>query len=627
MDDPIQKIKDLADIVELISEIIPVKRSGASYVAVCPFHNDTRPSMHISPAKGIFKCFSCGAGGDVFKFWQDFYQKDFKETLKDLADKYGVELHQTDFDKEKSKNFNLKIQMHQIAVDYYHNLLLASPQAQKARDYLKEREFSTASIADFKIGFSPEDDDWQKLIKIIQEKLKVKEEEIEAAGLASKSAKTGSYYDRFRGRLMIPIFDERSRPIAFGARVLPGGDDKSAKYINSPETDIYHKGSNLFGLNLAKETIRKENSVILVEGFFDLIRLHQAGIKHVVANQGTALTPSQVKQLVRFTENKKIYLCFDTDNAGETASDRAAELIAQILEKFDYELRTVRVPGGKDPDEFVQKNGAEAFRELVSKAPLYIDYKIDTIIGREPLSPFEKNQKIKEIAKYMPLLNSKILVNEYQKIIADKLKLNEEAVRSEINKIIREGKDKTDHQYERKPPANSKINLVNHNGHMIYAQSAINAIEQELILLALRDREIIERFMNEEGELLGNENQKILEAIIEVSFENPDLNDPDSKFKLLMDKLSTERELSKILAEIGIKLEQELAKDNISERYQELLRRIKESRLKKEFAKIKDQLLSHSDDSPEWLAIHNEKIKIEREMQKLRSINTLRQPS
>jgi DNA primase catalytic core len=620
VDDPIQKIKDIADIVELVSEIIPVKRSGASYVAICPFHSDTRPSMHISPAKGIYKCFSCGAGGDVFKFWQDYYQKDFKDTLKDLAEKYGIELNY--IEPEKQKDNNLKIQMHQIAEDYYHQLLQAALPAQKARDYLNERGFNTTSINNFKLGFSPDDEDWQKLIKILKEKLQVSNELIESAGLAVKSSKNENYYDRFRGRLMIPIHDERSRPIGFGARILPGSkDDNGAKYINSPETDIYQKGATLFGLDLAKATIRKENAVILVEGFFDLISLHQAGITNVVANQGTALTARQIKQLAKFTESKRIYLCFDSDQAGQNASDKACQLIAEVLGSFDYELRIIKVPGQKDPDEFIKTNGSEAFRELIKNAPLYIDHKIDIAVqelAQDPsASPFEKNKKLKELVKYLSYLNSKILVNEYQKIIAFKLKLSEDLVFSETNKLLKELKNEDQNPYEA-TPQRPKNNFTNHNGHVIYTSNPLNSIEQELLILALRDQNILFKLINEELQLSNPDHKQILETIVDSCFEHSELDDVNLKFQFLMERLSANRELSKTLAELGIKLEQDIASDNREERYQELIKRIKESQLKSEFKKLKDQLSALHDESPEWLIIQAEKLKIEQEIHRLR---------
>ncbi|MDD9897370.1 MAG: DNA primase, partial [Candidatus Melainabacteria bacterium] len=381
MSDPVTEIKSRANIVDLISEIIPVKKSGANHVAICPFHNDTKPSMYISATKGIYKCFACGAGGDLIKFWQDYYQKDFKESLKELAQKYGVELNFSQESKQDIERFNLEIKMHELAAQYYHDQFMGSQVAALARTYLDKRKISTATIAQFKLGFAEADpNDWGKLIKVLQAKLNVTEEQIQSAGLALKSEKSGRYFDRFRGRLMIPIQDERGRVIAFGARSIPGIDgDNGPKYLNSPETKIYHKGQNLYGINHAKEFIRKEDAAIVVEGYFDLISLHQAGIKNVLANQGTALTDGQVKALAKYSESKRIYLGFDSDAAGEAACDRAAEIVHKTLSRYDYELRILRVPDGKDADDFVQAHGAEEFLTLVKNSPLLTDYKINKI--------------------------------------------------------------------------------------------------------------------------------------------------------------------------------------------------------------------------------------------------------
>lgn len=618
MANEIEQIKSLANIVELISEIIPVKKSGANYVSICPFHNDTKPSMFISPSKGIYKCFSCGAGGDVFKFWSDYYQKDFKETLKDLAEKYGVELKQGN--SESTQEFNLKIKMHNEAAQYYYDQLLASSDARAARDYIQKRDISTASINQFTLGYSPADqNDWGKLIKHLKDKLKVTEDQIVEAGLAIKSEKNGRYFDRFRGRLMIPIKDERSRVLGFGARILPGSDDKAAKYINSPETSTYNKGSVLYGMDLAKDEIKKQDAVILVEGFFDVISLVEAGFKNVVANQGTALTQKQIKVMSKFTQSKKIYLCLDSDTAGEKACERAAENIAQVFESGDYELRIIRTPGGKDPDEFIKANSKEAFQELITNAPIFTDYKINKIIsGTDTSTSQGKARAVREAAKYLGIINNKILFSEYQKQIAEKLGLDEASTISELNREINNLKNQNPYQEkpENKPKQNNAYTMV--NGHLIFVEDAIYGCEQEFLLLALQDRLLLERFMQEEECLISAEHNEVLEALVEVSFENPDVNDLNQKFEMLSKKLFEKRHLNKQVSDLGIKIEKLEERTDMTERFHESMKKLKESRLKMQIHKLKEDMKKLDDSSHEWLVIQQEKINLEKEMQKVK---------
>ncbi len=617
--DPIQQIKDRADIVELISGIIPVKKSGANYVSVCPFHNDTKPSMYISPSKGIFKCFACGAGGDIFKFWSDYYQKDFKETLKELAQKYGVELTGTGTSKEDTENFNLAIRIHELAATYYHDQLLGSEQAKAARDYLSERKISTSTISSYQLGYSPSDpSNWGKLIALLKDKLNVTEQQIVSAGLALQSEKNAKYFDRFRGRLMIPTRDERGRVIAFGARLIPGQEqEQEAKYLNSPETSIYHKGDTLFGIDLAKEFIRKEDGVIVVEGYFDQISLHQAGIKNAVANQGTALTAKQVKTMAKFTAAKRIYLCFDSDEAGQKASDRAVEIIAQVLTGHDYETRILHIPEAKDADEFIQNHGLTGFQNLIKQAPLVMDYKIEQITQTTDLSsPQSKAKAIKELSKYLRFISNKIELAEYKRIIAAKFRIDETTLNSQLNTELSSGTE-LENPYAQTTAAKPSAKPLNKqsNGHIMYAENAVYAAEQELIVLILRERKLLEDFLGQDLKLIDEVHQHILETISDVSFENPDISNPDIKFALVANKLAADFKLTKELATIGLKLESTHNEDQ-EERYQELLVKLNQAILQKEKAEINTKLQNLDEDSLEWEELNNRKLELHKQIQK-----------
>lgn len=620
MQDPIQQIKDAADIVELISELIPVKRSGSSYLALCPFHNDTKPSMHISPTKGIFKCFACGVGGDVFKFWSEYYQKDFKETLKELAEKYGIELQVHEHDKERIESFNKKIKMHEIAVDYYFNQLQAASDANTARAYLGNRNISTTTLTKFKLGYSPKDPkNWGKLIQVLKDKLNVTEDEIVRAGLALRSEKNGSYYDRFRGRLMIPIYDERSRVVAFGARAL--NDEDQPKYLNSPDTDTYHKSSILYGLNFAKEAIRKNDFVILVEGYFDVISLVQAGIENVVANNGTALTQRQAKLLGKFTESKNIYLCFDSDDPGEQAMDRAAEIIEDLYKAYDHEIFSVRVPGDKDADEYLQEHSAQDFIDLCKGSKSFYDYKIDLLISSTDLSsPQAKARAVKELFKYLDLIKNQIVFDEYKNLISEKLKIDIATLNQELNRLRKESLN--DNPYRLKDKLQQKTKNLNQkvNGHMIYVKDSVYNIEQEILLQSLMNKSFMERFMQEDGELITKTNNLILQTLVELSYENYDIDEPEIKFNLLNERLNAHRDLVDIIAELGLKLETslDLVKDQ-DDKFKELIRGLKENRLKRQIKDIKDKMLGLDDTSPEWLEAMQKKLSLEKEFHNLRA--------
>lgn len=602
MSDPIQQIKDKADIVDLVSEIIPVKRSGSSYLAICPFHNDSKPSMHISSSKGIFKCFACGAGGDVFKFWSEYYQKDFKETLRDLATKYGVELKE--FNQEKAQEKNLLIRLHDLAAEFFHQKFLLDSKAQKARDYLKDRSISTETISKFKLGFASSDkNDPRMLIKHLQSKVEgLSEDVILRASLAYKTDE-GNVVDRFKHRLMIPVFDERGRCIAFGARTLD--EEYGPKYINSSETDIYIKGDNLYGLDLAKEAIRKKDSVILVEGFFDVISLKQVGFENIVANQGTALTANQIRKLSKYTLSKKIYLCFDTDTAGEKATDAAAQTIDQTLAQSEYELRVIRVPGGKDPDEYIKEHSLEAFEQIVADAPYYIDYKIEKHIQECDFNDsFAKEKTAKLIGELISQVQKDIVRFEYIKKVSEKMGLPERFFTRRNSNPYQSSSPKK--QDAPKPQAKKE-------------NQSIRSIETELMVVFLRSKSHLEKFLEEDKSAVTLEAKSVINHIIDVIYENPDIESSAERYTMLQEKTKEEDKLSNLIADIGFTIDEEFAKDDLlDERYKELASRLTEYDLKLELETLKTDMKKFKPDSQEWLDIYKRKLEQTRKIQTLK---------
>ena len=591
MSDPISEIKEKADIVELISDHIPVKKSGAGYVSICPFHNDTKPSMQISPQKGIFKCFSCGAGGDVFKFYSEFHKKDFSETLKDLPLRYGVQLNYSEDAKAKQKLQGDYLAIYKIAAEYFHDKLLASDDAKACRDYLAARSIDTKTIIDFKLGYSPiSKDDWTHLISHIKQKVVTGDKKIFEAGLSIHHEKSGRYYDRFRDRLMVPVASEKGDVFAFGARKLNQEDD-SPKYINSPETEFYHKGDNLYGLNLAKSSIRKEDFVIVVEGYFDQIALYRYGIQNVVANQGTALTAKQAKLLLKYTTSKNIYLCLDSDQAGENAKEKAFEQIMKVSPNLNPAIKVIDIPA-KDPDEFIQEQGIEAFHNLIKEAKFFIHYKIDKLIAeylalaKHEQDPRAKSMIVSKIARFLYFIDNRIELAEYVRNLAYKLKIEETVVKEQVFKEMKSlAHELGEHNKFNKANSNKEVKQPPNKSNKVNITKDISYIQDvELFSLLLQDARLLEEFMSEEHSLACQEHFEILDAIVEISFENPDLTCVNAKFKKLSQlELIHEMKYESLLADIAMEID--AGKTNFKSRFIELVKAIKKQKLKSKIAK------------------------------------------
>jgi DNA primase len=364
-----EEIKMKTDIVALISEYVRVKKAGASFMAVCPFHQEKTPSLHISPDKGMWYCHGCGEGGDVFGFIMRMEGLDFMDAMRFLAKKAGVTLSEDDT-KENSER-QLLIKINAAAAKYYNEVLRKSPAAEVARAYVAKRKLTDATVDEFMLGFSP--DAWEAVLGFFKQK-GVDGEQVFRAGLASRSERGRGFFDRFRGRLMFPISDHNGNVVGFTARVMPGPDGRDpkdeAKYINTSQTLIYNKSHVLYGLNLAKQEIKKKNLAVVVEGNMDVIASHQAGVKNVVGSSGTSFTGEQLQLLKRFTD--RLVLSFDNDAAGETASRRSID--AAVFAGFS--VRILRLPDGvKDPDDCVKK-GVDVWTKAIADAVPYMEWYI-----------------------------------------------------------------------------------------------------------------------------------------------------------------------------------------------------------------------------------------------------------
>ncbi len=420
-DEIIDEVRQSNDIVDVISQYMHLKRSGRNYFGLCPFHNEKSPSFSVSPDKQIFHCFGCGVGGNVFTFLTKIEGINFVEAVQMLAERANIQLptieNKGDAAKEELKAKVYKV--NEFAANYYHENLY-KPESKIAQEYIKKRSLTNETLKSFKIGFSGRFDELYKALV----KEGFQEREILESGLVNRND-NGRYIDRYRNRLMFPICDIRGRVIAFGGRVL---DDSKPKYINSPENIVYSKGRHLFGLNVAKKGDTKK--ILIVEGYMDVISLHQRGITNVVAALGTALTQQQGWLLRKNSE--QIILSFDSDEAGLTAKMRALD----ILQNMGCDIRILQMDGAKDPDEYIIKFGNVRFQALIEKALSIIEFKVKIL--KRDLDLSNTSDKIKflnEIAKLLSKIDNTIEKEVYIEKIAKTYDISKEAIYAEVNKL------------------------------------------------------------------------------------------------------------------------------------------------------------------------------------------------
>ena len=366
-----EEIRDAADIVEVVGDVVKLKRSGNGFSGLCPFHNERTPSFHVTPRLGIFKCFGCNESGDVFSFLMKTQGLTFPEAMRVLADRYGIELPEDQGDEPTHQQQEREGIYHALTFAglYYHRQLRESDEAEEARNILHERGFDPATQKAFGLGYAPGGGE-QLLEEAHREG--IDDEYLLKADLIKPSTRGDGYYDTFRNRLMFPIFHPSGKLIAFGGRVI-GDNKRTAKYVNSAQTEVYNKSEVLYGLNFAKNEIRREEEVILVEGYTDVISMHQAGLKHVVSSSGTSLTKDQIRVLKRYTQ--KMLMIYDADEAGQTAMVRGI----QTALEGGMDLMLLTLPDREDPDTFIRRQGEKAFREL--RAASAVDF-VTFLIGR-----------------------------------------------------------------------------------------------------------------------------------------------------------------------------------------------------------------------------------------------------
>ncbi|MGC6483344.1 MAG: DNA primase [Synechococcus sp.] len=418
----IDAVKERADIVDVVGEHVVLKKKGREFVGICPFHDDSKPSMTVSPAKQFYYCFSCGAGGNSIKFLMELQRQSFSDVVLELARKYQLPVETVDGPQQERlrQQLSRRETLHRalaLASGWF-RIQLRTQAGQGALQYLRQnRGLTEATLDAFELGYAP--DQWDGLLNHLQQVEGLGPETLEAAGLVVPRKGGNGFYDRFRHRVMVPIRDRQGRVIGFGGRSLDGGEPK---YLNSPETEVFEKGKHLFGLDRAANTIRKDDRAVVVEGYFDVIALHAAGITNAVAALGTALSRQQITQLCRCSDGKRIVLNFDADGAGVRAANRAIGEVEQLALQGQLELRVLHLPSGKDPDEFLKDHGAGEYRALLDQAPLWLDWQIDQVLeGRDLAKADQFQQGVSALVALLGKLPQSTLRTHYLQQVAERL--------------------------------------------------------------------------------------------------------------------------------------------------------------------------------------------------------------
>lgn len=420
-----EEIKRSAEIIELIGQYVQLKKAGLNHLGLCPFHGEKTPSFTVSQSKQIFHCFGCKKGGDVFAFWMEYHKVSFPQAMKDLADRYNVALPEKKMTPSQRREVDLKEFLYRInnaAAGYYNYILEKTDKGNRGVEYFKKRLISRNTVSDFKLGYAL--DEWDGLVKFLISK-KVDLKKAEEAGLII-SKKNGGYCDRFRGRVIFPIFDIVGKVAGFGGRVL---DDSLPKYLNSPETPVFHKGELLYGLNSAFSSIRETGQVVIVEGYTDVLALNNHGFHSAVATLGTALTPNHIRKIKGFA--REVIVVFDSDTAGKNATIKSLPLFLNE----GLSSKVITLPEGDDPDSFINNNGLDAFLSLLEKSVSMFDFYIDSKQNEMASGVTGQIEVLKEVIPVLSEITSDLQRSVYIKHLSEKCGVKESIVLDELGRL------------------------------------------------------------------------------------------------------------------------------------------------------------------------------------------------
>ncbi|OZM57730.1 DNA primase [Lottiidibacillus patelloidae] len=551
-EEDIEKIRTSIDIVDIVSEYVQLKKQGRNYFGLCPFHGEKSPSFSVSPEKQIYHCFGCGAGGNAFSFIMEQEGFSFTEAVLKLADKAHIDINvnANEFEQKPKKQNNMMV-AHDMLTKLYHHLLINTEQGKEAYDYLIERGFSDDIIKNFQIGFAP--NSWDFVSNFLQRREFNLDEMIDA-GLLSRSEE-GKVFDRFRNRIMFPIWDRQGNTIAFGGRTI--SDDK-VKYLNSPETKLFHKGNNLYAFHLARPHIRKKEQLLLFEGYIDVIAATKAGCENAVATLGTAITPEQATLIRRNADN--VIICYDGDNAGVNAAFKAT----QMLEENGCYVKIALLPDNLDPDDFIRKYGAEKFKsEIINAARTVMAFKMEYFRRRKNLQDEgERMRYIEEVLKEISKLPKAIERDHYLRQIASEFSLSLDALKSQqfqIFKQMRQNKDNRDWK------RNNNVKTVLTTQKKLLP--AFHNAERVLLARMLRDAHLAFKVQDEIGGAFNIDEHSAIAANLYAYFEEG--NEPDlGKFISRLDNPA----LQKIVTELGmLTIQDEIDDDELNDYLKKVL--------------------------------------------------------
>ena len=562
-EDIIRSVIDRADIVDVIGRYVTLKKYGSNFKALCPFHHEKTPSFVVNPDKQIFHCFGCGAGGNTVGFIMRQERLEFPQALRLLAGQVGIEIPESQ-ENASSPSKTLKDEIYKInewALQFFHEKLLISRDAdtKAAREYLKGRGIDLETVKKFKLGFAA--DEWEALINFLKQK-KVSIELMHQAGLVIAREKSG-YYDRFRGRIIFPIFDIHSHPVAFGARALK--ESEGAKYINSPETPVYTKGRHLFGLDLTKKSVGELDHIVIVEGYMDMIMPFTHGVSNIAASLGTALTVEQIRLIRRYASN--VIMLFDTDPAGQAAIVRSLDLL--IDEGMN--VKVVTLAQDLDPDSYIRKLGLEAFNERIKQAQTLFDYKFSWLSGQfDPNSIDGKTKICQEMLTTIARFKSEVTKFELMRLLAKNLNLPEAVITKQA-------------QGQSKPSSmETKIELV--KPAAVKTSEAPKAYEELLIALFIDDHHWVKKA--QESLELDDFSQGLVRDIVQEIWQMTK-EDPEWSHPQLMSRFKTQAAQS-LIARL---LSDTEARNKDAERlFHDCIGRIHKERLKKEKHQLMEKI-------------------------------------